>query len=68
MQLSNNNSDVDVDVINDYNWHIADLLRDIFEIFDYSTNIFCTMYYSTSHRVIMQITNIYMVLQNYLSY
>ena len=28
MQLSNNNSDVDVDVLNDYDWHIADLLRD----------------------------------------
>ena len=26
------------------------------------------MYYSTSHRVIIQITSIYMVLQNYLSY
>ena len=68
MQLSNNNSDVDVDVLNDYDWHIADLLRDIFEIFDASTNIFCTVYYPTSHRVIMQITSIYMVLQNYLSY
>ena len=68
MQLSNNNSDVDVDVLNDYNWHIVDLLRDLFEIFDASTNIFCTVYYSTSHRVIMQITSIYMVLQNYLSY
>ena len=67
MQLSNNNSDVDVDVLNDYNWHIADLLQDLFEIFDDSTNVFCTMYYITSHRVIMQITNIYMVLQNYLS-
>ena len=26
------------------------------------------MYYLTSHQVIMQITSIYMVLQNYLSY
>ena len=59
MQISNNNSDVDVD---------ADLLRDLFEIFDASTNIFCTVYYPTSHQVIMQITSIYMVLQNYLSY
>ena len=68
MQLSNNNIDVDVDVLNDYDWHIADLLRDRFEIFDTSTNIFCSVYYSTSQRVIMQITSIYMVLQNYLSY
>ena len=68
MQLSNNNIDVDVDVLNDYDWHIADLLRDLFEIFDTSTNIFCSVYYPTSHRVIMQITNIYMILQNYLSY
>ena len=28
MQLSkNNNNNVDVDVLNDYDWHIADLLR-----------------------------------------
>ena len=68
MQLSNNNIDVDVDVLNDYDWHIADLLRDLFENFDTSTNIFCSVYYPTSHRVIMQITSIYMILQNYLSY
>ena len=68
MQLSNNNIDVYVDVLNDYDWHIADLLRDLFEIFDTSTNIFYSVYYPTSHRVIMQITSIYMVLQNYLSY
>ena len=69
MQLSkNNNNDVDVNVLNDYDWHIVDLLRDLFEIFDTSTNIFCSVYYPTSHRVIMQITNIFMVLQNYLSY
>ena len=67
MQLSNNNSDVNVEVLNDYDWHIADLLRDLFENFDASTNIFCIVYYPTSHRVIMQITSIYMVLQNYLS-
>ena len=53
MQLSNNNIDVDVDVLNDYDWHIADLLRDLFEIFDTSTNIFCSVYYPTSHRVII---------------
>ena len=68
MQLSNNNSDVNVNVLNDYDWHIADLLRDLFEIFDVSTNIFGIVYYPTSHRIIMQITSIYMVLQNYLSY
>ena len=68
MQLSNNNIDVDVDVLNDYDWHITDLLRYLFEIFDTSTNIFCSVYYPTSHRVIMQITSIYMVLQNYLTY
>ena len=27
MQLSNNNSDIDVDVLNDYDWHIEDLIR-----------------------------------------
>ena len=69
MQLSkNNNNDVDQHVLNDYDWHIADLLRDLFENFDTSTNIFCSVYYPTSHRVIMQITSIYMVFQNYLSY
>ena len=68
MQLSNNNSDVDINVLNDYDWHIAKLLQYLFEIFDGSTNIFCTMYYPIPHRVIMQITSIYMVLQNYLSY
>ena len=47
---------------------LTNLLRDLFEIFDASTNIFCFVYYPTSHRVIMQITSIYMVLQNYLSY
>ena len=62
IQLSDNNSDIDVDVLNDYDRHIANLLRDLFEIFYSSTNIFCTMYYPTSHRVIMQITSIYMVL------
>ena len=30
--------------------------------------MFCIVYYLTSHQVIMQITSIYMVLQNYLSY
>ena len=64
MQLSNNNSDV----LNNYDCHIADLLRNLFENFDVSTNIFCTMYNPTSHRAIMQITSICMVLQNYLSY
>ena len=39
-----------------------------FENFDVLTNIFCTMYHPTSHQVIMQITSIYMVLQNYLNY
>ena len=68
MQLSNNNSVVDVDALNDYDWHTADLIRDLFENFDASTNIFCTVYYPTSHLVIMQITSIYIVLQNYLSY
>ena len=68
MQLSNNNSDIDVDVLNDYDWHIADLLRDLFEIFYASINIFCIVYYLNSHRVIMQITSIYMVLQKFLSY
>ena len=68
MKLSNNNIDVDVDVLNDYDLHIADLLRDLFENFDTSTNIFCSVYYPTSHRVIMQITSISMLLQNYLSY
>ena len=68
MQLSNNNSDVDVDVLNNYDWHIANLLQYFFEFCDASTNFFCTMYHPTSHRVIMQITSIYMVLQNYLSY
>ena len=62
MQLSNNNSNVDVDVLNDYDLHIADLLRDLFKIFDASTNIFCNAYYPTLHRDIMQITSIYMIL------
>ena len=47
MKLSNNNSDVDVDVLNYYDWYIADLIRDLFEIFYASTNIFCTVYYPT---------------------
>ena len=68
MQLSNNNNDVDVDVLNDYDLHIANLLLYLFEIFDASTNIFCTVYHPTSYRVIIQITSIYMVVQNYLSY
>ena len=68
MQLSNNNNDVDVDVLMDYDWHITDLLRDLFKFFYDSTNFFCTMYYPTLHRVIMQIISIYMVLHNYLSY
>ena len=38
IQLSNHNCDVGLDVSNDYNWHIVDLLRDIFEIFYASTN------------------------------
>ena len=68
MQLFNNNNDVDVNVLNDYEWHIGDLLQDLFEIFDASINIFCNVHYPTSHQVIMQITSIYMVLTNYLSY
>ena len=57
MQLSNNNSDVDLDILNDYDQHIVDLLRDLFEIFYASTNIFCSLYYPTAHRILMQITS-----------
>ena len=49
MQLSNNNIDVDVDVLNDYDWHIADFRRDLFEIFDTLTNIFCSVHIIQLH-------------------
>ena len=68
MQLACNDCAVDLDILNDYDWHITDLLRDLFEIFYISTNIFCGVYNLTSHGVIMQITNIYIVLQIYLSF
>ena len=42
--------------------------RFFLEIFDISTNIFYSVYYPTSHKVIMQITNMYIVLQRYLSF
>ena len=67
MQLTSN-CDIELDVLSDYDWQIANLLRDIFENFDVSTNIFCGVYYPTSHRVIMQITNIYIVLKKYLDF
>ena len=67
MQLTSN-CDIELDVLSDYDWQIADLLRDLFENFDVSTNIFCGVYYPTSHRVIMQITNIYIVLKKYLDF
>ena len=68
IQLISNDCEEDIDVLNDYDWHIADLLRDLFEVFDTSTNIFCGVYYPTSNRVIMQITNVFIVLQKYLSF
>ncbi|WJZ88271.1 hypothetical protein VitviT2T_007588 [Vitis vinifera] len=68
IQLINNDCETDIYALNDYDWHIADLLRDLFEIFDTSTNIFCGVYYPTSNRVITQITNIFIVLQKYLSF
>ena len=55
MQLTSN-CDIELDVLSDYDWQIVDILRDLFENFDVSTNIFCGVYYPTSHRVIMQIT------------
>ena len=68
MQLINNDCDIDLDVLNDYNWHIIGPLIDLFENFNTSTNIFCGMYYPTLYRVIMQITNIYIVLNKYLDF
>ena len=50
MQLVSNNCDVDLDILNYYDWHIEDFLRDLFDI---SINIFCGVYYPTSHMVIM---------------
>ena len=50
----------------------TDTLRTLYEIFlkflILQQIFFCTVYYPTSHWVIMKITSIYMVLQNYLSY
>ena len=66
MQLASNDCDVDLDILNYYDWHITNVLRDLYEIFYISTNIFCGVYYPISHRVIIQITNIYIVLQRYL--
>ena len=40
IQLISNDCKVDIDVLNDYDWHIADLLRDLFEVFDTSTKKF----------------------------
>ena len=40
MQLINNDCDIDLDVLNDYNWHIIGPLRDLYENFNTSTNIF----------------------------
>ena len=70
MQLTSNDPDSDGDsnVLNDYDWHIANLLRDLFEILYTSINIFCGVYHPTSNQVIIQITNIYIVLQKYLSF
>ena len=42
MQLTNNDYDIDLDVLNDYDCHIVGPLRDLFENFKSSTNIFCS--------------------------
>ena len=49
MQLSSNDCDVDRDVLNNYELHIANLLRYSLEIFYASKNIFCGVYYPTSY-------------------
>ena len=67
IQLISNDCKTDIDVLNDYDWHIADLLRYLFEVFDTSTKFFCGVYYPSSNRVVMQITNIFIVLQKYLN-
>ena len=67
IQLINNDCEADIDVLNDYDWYITDLLRDIFEVFDTSTKKICGVYYPFSNRVVMQITNIFIVLQKYLN-
>ena len=40
IQLISNDCKADIDVLNDYDWHITDLLRDLFEVFDTSTKKF----------------------------
>ena len=67
IQLISNDCEADIDVLNDYDWHIVDLLRDLFKVFDTSTKKICGVYYPSSNRVVMQITNIFIVLQKYLN-
>ena len=67
IQLISNDCETDIDVLNDYDWHIADLLRDLFEVFDTLTKKICGVYYPSSNRVVMQITNIFIVLKKYLN-
>ena len=40
IQLSSNDCNLDLDVLNDYDCYIVDLLQDLFENFDASTKIF----------------------------
>ena len=51
IQLINNDCEADIDVLNDYDWHIVDLLRDLFKVFDTSTKKICGVYYPSSIKL-----------------
>ena len=40
IQLISNDCEANINVLNDYDWHIVDLLRDLFEVFDTLTKKF----------------------------
>ena len=52
------NSRCPLEKIEEHDWMLAELVRDFLKVFDDSTKNFCGVYYPTSCRVIIQLTNI----------
>ncbi|XP_038723869.1 zinc finger BED domain-containing protein RICESLEEPER 2-like [Tripterygium wilfordii] len=52
-------------VPSDYDWAIAEVIRDFLDVFHTATKIFCSIYYPTSSRVLMQLTHICMTFDKY---
>ncbi len=54
-----------IEKIDPNDWKLAEIVRDFLKVFDDSTRIFCGVYYPTSCRVLIQLTNICLTFANY---